>query len=98
MDATATRSLPFVYHYKDHEGKDCESQLEITFPFEQESLEECVTQLMSQMDPMMRYLDENISKSHQALIKWHLKEYVSVRRPGEAAAGVRGRGKPKVLG
>jgi len=64
MDSTATRTLPFVYNYKNHEGQDCESRLDITFPFDQENLEECVTQLMapSQMDPMMRYLDENISE------------------------------------
>ncbi|EDW49139.1 GM16386 [Drosophila sechellia] len=63
MDSTATRTLPFVYKYKNHEGQDCESRLDITFPFDQENLEECITQLMAlnQMDPMMRYLDENIN-------------------------------------
>ncbi|KAH8281129.1 hypothetical protein KR054_012110 [Drosophila jambulina] len=65
MDTTATRSLPFVYNYKNHEGRECTSQLDITFPFDQESLEECVTQLMSQMDPLMRYLDENINLEKQ---------------------------------
>ncbi|KAH8383208.1 hypothetical protein KR009_007340 [Drosophila setifemur] len=59
MDSTATRTLPFIYKYKDHEGKDCESCLDVTFPFDQDDLEESVTQLLSQMDPMMRYLDEN---------------------------------------
>ncbi|XP_065722837.2 FERRY endosomal RAB5 effector complex subunit 3 [Drosophila suzukii] len=76
MDSTATRTLPFVYNYKNHEGQDCESRLDITFPFDQENLEECVTQLMapSQMDPMMRYLDENINLEKQ------LQEFVDTEQ------------------
>lgn len=74
MDSTATRTLPFVYKYKNHEGKDCESRLDITFPFDQENLEECITQLMApnQMDPMMRYLDENISEYQYVRMEYQL--------------------------
>ncbi|KAH8295407.1 hypothetical protein KR018_010900 [Drosophila ironensis] len=70
MDSTATRTLPFIYKYKNHEGADCESRQDVTFPFEQEDLEELVTKLMGQMDPMMRYLDENIrlEKELQAFV------------------------------
>ncbi|XP_037949822.1 protein C12orf4 homolog [Teleopsis dalmanni] len=49
----------FTYKYKGHDGKDLEVALDITLPYENESLEELVTQLLGQMDPMMRYLDEN---------------------------------------
>ncbi|EDV43619.1 uncharacterized protein Dana_GF18583 [Drosophila ananassae] len=65
MDSLATRTLPFVYKYKNHEGQDCESRLDVTFPFDQEDLESCVTQLISQMDPMMRILDENINLENE---------------------------------
>ncbi|XP_034116176.1 protein C12orf4 homolog [Drosophila sulfurigaster albostrigata] len=65
-----TRTVNFVYAYKDHAGKDCEAKLDVKFPFEDESLEELVTQLLAQMDPMMRYLDEdvNLEKKLQAFI------------------------------
>lgn len=74
MDSTATRTLPFVYKYKNHKGQDCESRLDITFPFDQENLEECITQLMApnQMDPMMRYLDENISEYQYVRMEYQL--------------------------
>lgn len=56
------RTVQFIYNYKDYAGKGCEAKLDIKLPFEDESLEELVTQLLAQMDPMMRYLDEDISK------------------------------------
>ncbi|XP_017141225.1 protein C12orf4 homolog [Drosophila miranda] len=65
MDSTATRTVTFVYNYKDHENKDCVAQLDIKFPFDQENLEECLTLLLNQMDPMMRYLGENINLENQ---------------------------------
>ncbi|EDW67705.1 ferry endosomal RAB5 effector complex subunit 3 [Drosophila virilis] len=55
------RTVQFIYNYKDYAGKDCEAKLDIKLPFEDESLEELVTQLLAQMDPMMRYLDEDIN-------------------------------------
>ncbi|KAL7730013.1 hypothetical protein ACLKA6_009307 [Drosophila palustris] len=66
----ATRTVNFVYAYKDYAGKDCEAKLDIKFPFEDDSIEELVTQLLSQMDPMMRYLDEdvNLEKELQSFI------------------------------
>lgn len=76
MDSLATRTLPFVYKYKNHEGQDCESRLDVTFPFDQEDLESCVTQLISQMDPMMRILDENISRC--LLKRFLFKKYTVV--------------------
>ncbi|EDW81494.2 uncharacterized protein Dwil_GK12097 [Drosophila willistoni] len=57
----ASRTVEFVYKYKDYEQKDCVARLDIKFPFDDEDLEELVTQLLSQMDPMMRLLDENIN-------------------------------------
>lgn len=57
-----TRTVSFVYNYKDYAGKACQAQLDIQFPFENDSIEELVTQILAQMDPMMRYLDEDISK------------------------------------
>lgn len=60
-----TSVVQFVYNYKDYAGKDCIAKLDITFPFEDESIDELVTQLLAQMDPMMRYLDEDISKIHK---------------------------------
>lgn len=59
-----TTIVQFVYSYKDYAGKDCVAKLDITFPFEDESIDELVTQLLAQMDSMMRYLDEDISKIH----------------------------------
>ncbi|XP_017874738.1 PREDICTED: protein C12orf4 homolog isoform X2 [Drosophila arizonae] len=56
-----TTIVQFVYSYKDYAGKDCVAKLDITFPFEDESIDELVTQLLAQMDPMMRYLDEDIN-------------------------------------
>lgn len=56
------RSVTFTYNYKDYAEKDCQAKLNIQFPFGDGSLEELVTQLLAQMDPMMRYLDEDISK------------------------------------
>lgn len=56
------RIVPFTYDYKDYAGKECQAKLDIQFPFEDDTLEELVTQLLAQMDPMMRYLDEDISK------------------------------------
>ncbi|ALC47815.1 CG9986, partial [Drosophila busckii] len=55
--------VKFVYNYKDHEGTDRLASLDITFPFEDEEgcVEDLVTQLLAQMDPMMRYLDEDIN-------------------------------------
>lgn len=58
----STRTVSFIYNYKDYAGKDCQAQLDIQFPFENDSIEELVTQLLAQMNPMMRYLDEDISK------------------------------------
>lgn len=57
-----TRTVNFLYAYKDYAGKDCEAKLDIKLPFEDDSIDELVTQLLSQMDPMMRYLDEDVSK------------------------------------
>lgn len=57
-----TRAVTFTYDYKDYAEKNCQAKLDIQFPFEDDSLEELVTQLLAQMDPMMRYLDEDISK------------------------------------
>ncbi|XP_064551191.1 protein C12orf4 homolog isoform X1 [Drosophila montana] len=54
-------TVQFMYNYKDYAGKDCEAKLDIKLPFEDENLEELVTQLLAQMDPMMRYLDEDIN-------------------------------------
>ncbi|KAH8312636.1 hypothetical protein KR044_011829, partial [Drosophila immigrans] len=66
----ATRTVNFVYAYKDYAGKECEANLDIKFPFEDENIEELVTQLLAQMDPMMRYLDEdfNLEKKLQSFI------------------------------
>lgn len=66
----ATRIVKFVYAYKDYAGEDNEASLDIKFPFEDDSIEELVTQLLSQMDPMMRYLDEdvNLEKELQSFI------------------------------
>ncbi|KAI8130488.1 hypothetical protein FF38_11855 [Lucilia cuprina] len=68
LEAVTTK--PFKYSYQDHEGKNQEASLEITIPYEDECLEELVTQILSQMDPMMRYLDENIG------IKKSLQEFI----------------------
>ncbi|EDV91070.1 protein C12orf4 homolog [Drosophila grimshawi] len=57
----SSRVVQFVYNYKDYASKDCQAKLDIKFPFEDGSLEELVTQLLAQMHPMMRYLDENIN-------------------------------------
>lgn len=61
VEALVTIKL-FCYSYRDHEGNPQEASLEINIPHEDECLEELVTEIISQMDPMMRYLDENISK------------------------------------
>lgn len=52
----------FLYTYLDYEGKNQETSLAITIPYEDECLEELVILVLNQMDPMMRYLDENKSK------------------------------------
>lgn len=51
----------YYYSYEDHEGLKKDTSLEIVIPHEEDSVEELVTQVLNQMDPMMRYLDENIS-------------------------------------
>ncbi|TDG50465.1 hypothetical protein AWZ03_003054 [Drosophila navojoa] len=73
-----TSIVQFVYNYKDYAGKDCVAKLDISFPFEDESIDELVTQLLAQMDPMMRYLDEdiNLQKELQMFIdREHQKFY-----------------------
>lgn len=52
--------VKFIYDYKDHENKDQQACLNINIPYEEECLDELVTQLLNQMDPMLRFLDENI--------------------------------------
>ncbi|XP_065365527.1 protein C12orf4 homolog [Calliphora vicina] len=59
LEAVTTKQ--FSYSYQDHEGKKQEAILGITIPHEDDCLEDLVTQILSQMDPMMRYLDENIN-------------------------------------
>uniref|UniRef100_A0A1B0BPS2 Macro domain-containing protein n=1 Tax=Glossina palpalis gambiensis TaxID=67801 RepID=A0A1B0BPS2_9MUSC len=63
--------VKFIYDYKDHENKDQQACLNINIPYEEECLDELVTQLLNQMDPMLRYLDENIGikKSLKAFIE-----------------------------
>lgn len=58
----AVTTKQFLYTYLDYEGKNQEASLTITIPYEDECLEELVTLVLNQMDPMMRYLDENKSK------------------------------------
>lgn len=54
----------FVYSYNDHEGIKQEILVNIDIPYKNECLEELVTQTLCQMDPMMRYLDENVGMYH----------------------------------
>ncbi|XP_030371680.1 protein C12orf4 homolog [Scaptodrosophila lebanonensis] len=76
----ATRNVKFVYKYKDHENKDCVASLDIAFPFcyDNDNLEDLCTQLLAQMHPMMRYLDENINleKELQSFIDEEHQKYL----------------------
>ncbi|XP_053945000.1 protein C12orf4 homolog [Anastrepha ludens] len=67
-------TVEFVYKYKNYEGRDSAASIEIELPFEgeQASLDELVTRILSGMDPMQRYLDENIP------LKLALREFIQV--------------------
>ncbi|XP_075148215.1 FERRY endosomal RAB5 effector complex subunit 3 [Haematobia irritans] len=63
VEISNTSIKQFQYKYKDHEGEQREATIDIIIPYE-DSLEELSTQLLAQMDPMMRFLDENIGIKH----------------------------------
>uniref|UniRef100_W8B6Q2 Uncharacterized protein C12orf4 n=1 Tax=Ceratitis capitata TaxID=7213 RepID=W8B6Q2_CERCA len=55
--------VDFIYNYKNYNDEDSSVRIGIELPFdaENECLDELVTRLLNDMDPMQRYLDENIS-------------------------------------
>ncbi|XP_067617176.1 ferry endosomal RAB5 effector complex subunit 3 [Eurosta solidaginis] len=69
-----TNIVEFRYKYQNHEDKECEARINIDLPFECEEhlLDELVTKLLSGMDPMQRYLDENIP------LKSALREFIQI--------------------
>ncbi|XP_058979439.1 protein C12orf4 homolog [Musca domestica] len=71
LDIGKSTTKPFIYNYKDQEGSCKNVSLDIRIPYD-DCLDELVTQVLSKMDPMMRFLDEN------AAIKRGLKEFIDV--------------------
>lgn len=58
LDIGKSTTKPFIYNYKDQEGSCKNVSLDIRIPYD-DCLDELVTQVLSKMDPMMRFLDEN---------------------------------------
>uniref|UniRef100_A0A1I8NN21 Macro domain-containing protein n=1 Tax=Stomoxys calcitrans TaxID=35570 RepID=A0A1I8NN21_STOCA len=59
VELDKTKTQQFCYKYMDHEGVQREATIDVIIPYD-DSLEELTTQVLAQMDPMMRLLDENI--------------------------------------
>lgn len=59
------KNVEFVHAYNMPEGEQLEARIDIRIPMEirDECLEELMTALLNQMDPVMRYFDENESMS-----------------------------------
>lgn len=69
------KSVHFVYEYPVPEGEPLKAEIDIQIPMEasDRALEELMTALLNQMDPMLRYMDENIG-----MIWLLIQSYISI--------------------